>query len=308
VGAERVSVRADFVDHVAVGADPVRAQDHRVDGPACHEEGTGAVHGNPEVDAEPGQLPRGQPRSLQQRARLARHHAAQGTAPVKLDDDAERGPTHHRGQPAGVAVGEQAGSRTAFGGHEVGAQPGHRCRGGDLLVAQGERLGQHGIGTVGQPRRRAPDPAGQIHRRRARGLQPADVFGQRVTGMPAGGERNAERAGHPERRRAAHRQRADRRDDLVGRVQPQHDRPLGQGGLVDDLDRPVHPVDGAHAATLARAAFGHARSFTSGRARRARRAARRGCPSRSARCPTSRSARPCGRRAGAAPHGWAPAW
>ena len=71
--------------------------------------------------------------------------------------------------------------------------------------------------------------------------------------MLAGGQRHAEGTGDAERGGAAYREAPDRIDQILHCGQPEYPRALGQRGLVDDLDRAVHPVDGPHGPTLTRA-------------------------------------------------------
>ena len=94
--AQRVRVAAHLVHHVKVRADPVGPQDHRVDLTPRHQERPGAVDRHPVRDAEPAQLPRGQPGALQQRPGLAGDHAAEPPAPVQLG---RRGPARCRRSP-----------------------------------------------------------------------------------------------------------------------------------------------------------------------------------------------------------------
>ena len=70
--------------------------------------------------------------------------------------------------------------------------------------------------------------------------------GRRTVAVRPGGQRHPERPGDAERRRAAHGQPFDRRDQLVHRGQPQHVDSRRQRRLVDDLDGAVHPVDRPH--------------------------------------------------------------
>jgi hypothetical protein len=91
------------------------------------------------------QLPRGQPGALKQRPGLAHHHPAEQVAPVQLSHDGERGATDHRGQPAGVAVGEQARRVPAERGDQLGTEPSLGGGAGDLLVAYPQRFGEDGV-------------------------------------------------------------------------------------------------------------------------------------------------------------------
>jgi hypothetical protein len=227
----------------------VRADDHRFHLAAGHLERPGAVPRDPVVDARVAQFPGGQPGALQQRPRLRGDHVPEQPAPMQFEHHAEGGPADHRGQRAGVAVGEHPRPVPAQLGDQVGAAPGHRLGGRDLLVADQAGLGEHGVETRGQQRRGASRLAGQIHRRRARALNSSYGLAELIVvrGEQPGGQRDAERTGDPECGCAADRQPPDRRDQVLDRGEPQHPQFARQRRLIDDLDRPVHPVDRPHA-------------------------------------------------------------
>src|SRR5690606_41416540 len=67
-------------------------------------------------------------------------------------------------------------------------------------------------------------------------------------GVPsAAGQRDAERPRHTERGRTPYGEPAEGADQLVRGVDAERHELVGQPGLVDELDRAVHPVDGPHA-------------------------------------------------------------
>src|ERR1700733_2453673 len=131
--------------------------------------------------------------------------------------------------------------------------PGHRRAGAGVISRDGPRLGQGGIPggplgivvglvrTGGSAQRglvrgqRAAGTPGQVHRGRP-GLAEQPGRGGHVI-APAGGQRDPERAGHPEHGRAADHQTADRIHQLGNGFAGQ-DLLLGrQPGLVEQGDR-----------------------------------------------------------------------
>jgi hypothetical protein len=134
----------------------------------------------------------------------------------------------------------------------------HRRRRGDFSVAHRDRLGEDRVRAVGEPRRGPSSAAGQIDRRRPRGLNP-EYGGSsriRIVLVQPGRQRDPERPRDAQRRGAAHGQRPDRGDQLIHGGQPQDRQPARQRRLVDDLDGAVHPIDRAHPPTLAASTTG----------------------------------------------------
>jgi hypothetical protein len=176
--------------------------------------------------------------------RVSSHEVSR--APVQLADHAEGGADGHRGETAGVAVGEQPWPGPAQLGDQVGAEPRHRRRRGDLLVPHGARLGENGLRPVRDQGGGTLRAAGQVHRRRACGfdLSYGHRERHRIVDVDPGGKRHTEGARHAQGGRAAYRERLDRRDQLAHGVQAQHPLLAGQGRLIDDLDGPVDPIDG----------------------------------------------------------------
>ena len=213
------------------------------------EEGPGAVGREVVLDAELGEFPGGEPRPLQQRAGLPRDDVSQGAPVAQRPDHAERAPPAQAGERPGVAVRvhlERA--RAALLDEERGApfaQPHADIHRG---VADREGGGLHHGGAAGQRGRDREYLPAQVHRRRAGirdpldlGVEPADVPSL-AFGLPDR-ERNAERAGHPEERRAPHGQPDDRVHELIDGGDPQHGQPVRQGRLVDGGDVAVPPAD-----------------------------------------------------------------
>ena len=108
---QRQAVGADLVGGVAVGGDAIGADDDRLDLSALHHVRGHVVGDERDVDAALVQLPRGQPRALQERARLVGEDVDAALLLVRGADDAERGAVAAGGQRAGVAVREHAALR-----------------------------------------------------------------------------------------------------------------------------------------------------------------------------------------------------
>ena len=108
IGQERDGVGADLVGDIAVGGDAVGADDDHVDVAAAHQR-TGHAFGDDRGrDVFTHELPRRQPRALQERTGLVgkhpRHLALFGSRP----NHAERGAIARCGEGAGVAVRQDA--------------------------------------------------------------------------------------------------------------------------------------------------------------------------------------------------------
>ena len=251
-GAERVRVRADLVDDVAVGADPVGAEDHRVDLAAGHQERPGAVDRDPEVDAEPGPAP----------TRSAGRPAAAAGSRWRSRRRARRAGAARRPRPARC---------------RRRPRPARRCCSGSAAAAAartarrtGRRRGRPSPPTPRSPRRAprsasastASGPSGSraAARRapRARFTAVGRAVSTRCTAARARRRRRRARAasatpnapatpsaGAP---RTASRWIAATSSSTVASRSIRD--PARQRRLVDDLDGAVHPVDRPHASTL----------------------------------------------------------
>jgi hypothetical protein len=201
------------------------------------------------LDAELAELPGGEPRSLQQRAGLVRDDVRERAPVAQHPDDAERGSPAQARECTGVAVRvhlERA--RAALLDEERGAPFAQPLTVPDRGVAHREGGGLHRGRAAGQRGRDGQHLAAQVDRGRARvgdpldlGVQPADVPSL-ARGLP-GRERHAERAGHPEQRRAPHGQPDDRVDELVDGGDADDGQPVRQGRLVNGDNVAVPPAD-----------------------------------------------------------------
>ena len=99
-------IRPDLVGGVAVGRDPVRADEDDVDLAARHEVARSDVRDERVRDAGLGQLPRRQARALQIRPGLVDPDVDGSLGVVRDLDDAERRPELAAGERPGVAVGQ----------------------------------------------------------------------------------------------------------------------------------------------------------------------------------------------------------
>ena len=218
VRRHRQRIGADLVRDRAVGRDAVRADHHAVDLPGGHRPRRGGVDRQPVRNARLGQLPRGQPGSLQQRSRLVDQYLGDLAASMQHPQRPERSTECGGGQPAGVAVREHA-QRT------IGTQPQHQVGGmGGKHPVDPRVLGQHllglcehGIRARGQRGQRSPHTPGQIHRGGPGRCDPGGFRRRRVgvADVRVCRQRHTERAGHPECRRTPDGQGLDRVDELV---------------------------------------------------------------------------------------------
>ena len=224
VRGDRERVGADLVRGVAVGGDAVGADDHGVDVPVREPRGRGALGHHGHRDARALELPGGQPRALQQRARLAREHLdllARGGLRV---DHAERGAPAAGGEAAGVAERHQPARARQLGAAVLADQPARLA----VLREDRERLGLDGaaqrrpVGRAARGGEHAVDRPREVDRRRPRGAHRRGGLSQalrrRLRPELVGREHDAERAADPDRGRAADREPRDRLDDLLGRV------------------------------------------------------------------------------------------
>ena len=101
--AEREAERADLVRGVAVRRDAVGAGDDDVGGAAREQRRSGGVDDEAVRRTEPLQLPRRQPRALEQRPRLEHERLLEPARLVQRLDDGQRRPALDRREAAGVA-------------------------------------------------------------------------------------------------------------------------------------------------------------------------------------------------------------
>jgi len=248
-------VGADLVRRVTVGGDAVGADHDAVDQALRHERTGAGVGDQAERDPLALELPRGEPRALQERARLVYpDHADLAGRPGGLDD-ADRRAIPRRGEGARVAVGEHP---RALGeeGRAVLAHPevGLEVLGVNRLRA-GEQIPHHRVPSralrVGEDLVGASQSPAQVHRRRPRAAE--QLRNLLEAGGESGGAGVRSNRPHPQhqtvgrgdadRRRAAHRQPADGVGDLLGlgAVDPHL---LGrQEGLFEEAQVVVLPAD-----------------------------------------------------------------
>ncbi len=125
----RETVRADLVRRVAVRGDPVGAGDHDVDLTGSHPRGRGPVDDDGVRDLEHLELERGQTRALKQRPCLVDPDLID-SSPLRCGADrSDRRAVPSGREAAGVAVGQDPGSRR----HESGRVGAHRSATLDLV-------------------------------------------------------------------------------------------------------------------------------------------------------------------------------
>ena len=237
---QRQRVCADLVGDVAVGGDPVGADDDGVDQPAGDDRRPGAVddHAVRRRPARPAR--RRDPGALQQRTGLVGDHVrdpaglVQRRGPRRARCPTPRRPARRRCSACAAAA---APIRTA---RRAGRRPRSRSPGRRRRPRRGPRA-----------RRPAPRPARPAAAASARrtptarftavGRAAASRCRGRVQlgpGRRPGRQRDPERAGRPERRGARGPRAAGSRRRARRRCRARPPAPIRQRGLVDDGDRP----------------------------------------------------------------------
>ena len=191
---------------------------------------------------DPGglELPRGQPRALEQRPRLVDEHVPDEPLRPRLVQRAQRAPLAARRQPARVAVRQRA----APLGDQRGRVHAHPAAALDLLRV--ELPGP--LGRVGR-RAHLPQGPGEVRRRGPRRFQASRG---RVEVLPTlGRERVPVSGGDPDRRSARDRQRPDRIRHLGRGTADELDLLVRQSPLVEQDDAVAleaqDPLRGQHA-------------------------------------------------------------
>ena len=224
VREHRESVRADLVGGVAVRGDAVGAGDHAVDLTARHQRGSGRVDDHRMRDARLLELPRGQARTLEQRARLVDPDVIEQATLVRCDERADGAAVSARREAACVAMRQRA----CAGGQEVGGVRRHPAAALDLVGVQLSRVlvRRLVLHHIERPR--------EIDRRRPRAAQHF-VRRDRILAV-RNGERVAVGGRDADCRRAAHDHRANGVGDL-GSVAAAHlDLLERQPALVEEDD------------------------------------------------------------------------
>lgn len=245
-------VGADLVCHIASGGDAVGSHDHAVDHARGDGSRAGRVHAQAVRNTLFREFPRGQARALEQRAGLAGDDLLHLAGRRQFADRAQRRTPGDGGQPPGVAVGQDPQRpRSALLAQESRGPGGRIAVRLFVLVQHGERLVEHGVGTFWEPGQCPSYAPGEVDRRGARG---GDALGlyldggpveQAVHGVVAGGQRDAERAGHSDGRCAAYRQSLYGIDELIDGGQPHDASFMGESSLVEGANGAAVPGDGA---------------------------------------------------------------
>ena len=223
----RKPIRADLVRGVAVRGDPVGAGEHRVDLAGRHERRRGGVDDHRVRDAGRLELPRRQPRTLEQRPRLVDPDVREQIALPRGEQGADSAAVPAGREAARVAVRQRARARAeqpgGVGGHAPAALD---LVGVDRARVLGRRIAAH---LVERP--------AEIDRRRPRLAQHPIGLGQVLP--TRGRERIAVGGGDPDRRRAAHHHRPDRVGHLGRRAALDVDLLERQEALVEEDDAVV---------------------------------------------------------------------
>jgi hypothetical protein len=257
---QRQRHRADLVRGIAVGRDAIRTHHDGMHQPALHRRGRHRIGDQTIVHAGLLQLPRGESRALQERARLVDIHRER-RALVGLEYHAHGRAAARRCERAGVAVGQHTGSaaqqHSAMTRHRGAAAGVVALEFARLLQQRGERaLGGRRVGQGLERRAALLECPEQIHRRGPRTTQ---VRRHRRGRAAHCGERRglaSRRAQvqsiggcHADGRSATHRQPADRVEHVLLGADGQKSHAAGQPCLVEQLDRLAGPFkcrDGSH--------------------------------------------------------------
>ena len=161
IGEHRKGVRADLVGHVAVGRDPVGTHDHDVD-IAAREQRAGHRVGDDRVgNPEPTELPRGEPRTLEQGPSLVDPNLHPLVRLRRGPDHTQRGAVPDGGQRPGVAMRQ----RTRAVIDQGGAERAERAVPGNVSVGDALRFRERRRRTPGRVRGKgALDSPREVHR------------------------------------------------------------------------------------------------------------------------------------------------
>src|SRR6266513_2991060 len=243
----RERIGADLVREVAVRGNAVGPDDHEIHLRLAHQRSRRAVGDHGARDAGVHQLPGGEPRPLQHRARFVHEHLHAAPRVMREINRRERRPDPARGERPGVAMRQelrplgderQAGLADAAAHGAVFFPDG--CRFRLETLPDGGPAARH----RGRDAQHAIEGPAQVHRGRPRGAeQPRELVHPgkerlaRHRPQLAGARDQTHRGGDADERRAAHLERADRIRHRFAALQIALDPCLGQGALVDDAHR-----------------------------------------------------------------------
>ena len=247
VGGQGFEIGADLVAHIAAAGGAVGAHDHRIHLAVLHQMAAGVVHDHGVGHALLSQLVGRERGALVAGAGLVHPHMDFQPSAVGLIDRRQGRAPVHRGQPAGVAVGEHI---------EPGVGPGRRqlpedrqpviadgLAHGHVLIGdrRGLRLGR--LGPLGRRQRLhlGPHPLQgpvQVDRRGPGGIEL--LKGRRqgaIAGVGLQGQHQPIGTGHADQRRSAHHHRAYRICRVSTVAQGARRELVGQQGLIDNANR-----------------------------------------------------------------------
>ena len=260
VERDRVPVRqhgerigADLVGDVAVRRRPIGADDHAAHPLALHQMTRHVVGDERHGDAVLLQLPRGEPRALEEGSRLAGDDLDTLAGVDRRPHDGQRRPEARGRQRPGVAVGEDGGAVL----EQRGAMHAERTVRRHVLVVDRERLAleqrpdrvRGAVAVAREDAAHALDGPEEIHGRRARrGEGAAEAL--EVAGGVGGAQRaRAERDTHgrrdADRRRAADDHVLDGARDLAVVAIDAVDLARRQHALVEHDHAAASPLDGS---------------------------------------------------------------
>ena len=227
IGEHCKGVRADLVGHVAVGRDPVGTHDHDVD-IAAREQRAGHRVGDDGVgNPEPIELPRGEPRALEQGPGLVDPdlHCLPDSAAARITPSAVPYPTVAN-DPVLQCV--KHARRRRSGRHRT-----RRAR-GSRNVSVGDALRFHERRTAHRPRTRPGRvrPPREVHRGWPDPREATAAARTPAVGIVDAASATPYAPAAPRRGRATHRERSDRSHQLVDRRALEETEPVRQQTLV----------------------------------------------------------------------------
>ena len=250
-GGEGLEVGADLVAHIAAAGGAVGAHDHRIHLAVLHQVTAGVVHDHGVGHPFLAQFVGGEAGALVAGAGFIHPHMDLQAGAVGLVNGRESRAPVHRGQPAGIAVGEHVeGLPLAFGGPGRRQLPEDgqavftdRLAHGHVLLGDGGGLGLGRRGPLRFRQRRhqiahpLQGPA-QVHGGGTGGIELLEGRRQgAIGGVALEGQHEAVGAGHPDQGGAPHHHRADRRRGIPQGAQGTGLETMGQQGLVDHPHR-----------------------------------------------------------------------
>ena len=238
---------SDLVGKIPVRRNPVASHEAGLHPAVLHHQAGHVVADQRHVHPGPLQFIRGQARPLEQRTRFIREHPEVDSPFLPQEHRPDRGPVFRGGQRTGIAVGQDPVSRFDQGKPVFGDPGAHP----DIFVVNGNALlqqqvpdrrnvpvavsgydGQHPLHRPAQVHRRGPGGNEISPRLLQRGGKGTEI----LFPFPKSQDVHPVCRADADRRCAPHRQRPDRLEDFLRRLQLKVFLPVGKLPLVQDHD------------------------------------------------------------------------